>query len=65
MHSTIRKRSYSSAKVQFVLILRPFITAAQFVLGDVLVIFVMGTVRFIPFAFFVRGAASKRNPSST
>ena len=49
----------------FVLILRPFITAAQFVLSDVLVIFVMGMVCFIPFALFVRGAASKRNPSST
>jgi hypothetical protein len=49
----------------FVLILRPFITAAQFVLCDVLVISVMGMVCFIPFALFVRGAASKRNPSST
>ena len=49
----------------FVLILRPFITAAQFVLSDVLVIFVMGMVCFIPFALFVRGAASKRTPSST
>jgi hypothetical protein len=49
----------------FVLILRPFITSAQFVLSDVLVIFVMGMVCFIPFALFVRGVASKRNPSST
>jgi len=49
----------------FVLILRPFITSAQFVLSDVLVIFVMGMVCFIPFALFVRGAASQRNPSST
>jgi len=49
----------------FILIIRPFMTAAQFVLSDVLVIFVMGMVCFIPFALFVRGAASKRNPSST
>ncbi len=49
----------------FILILRPFMTAAQFVLSDVLVVFVMGMVCFIPFAFFVRGAASKRNLSST
>ncbi len=48
-----------------VLILRPFITAAQFVLSDVLVVFVMGMVCFIPFGLFVRGAASKRSPSST
>ena len=49
----------------FILILRPFMTAAQFMLSDVLVIFVMGMVCFIPLALFVRGAASKRNPSST
>jgi hypothetical protein len=49
----------------FVLILGPIVTAAQFVLSDVLVIFVMGMVCFIPFALFVRGAASKSNPSST
>ena len=49
----------------FILILRPFMTAAQFVLTDVLVIFVMGMVCFIPLALFVRGAAYKRNPSST
>jgi len=48
----------------FVLILRPFITGAEFVLTDVLVILVMGMVCFIPFALFVRGAASKRNASS-
>jgi hypothetical protein len=48
----------------FILILRPFMTAAQFVLSDVLVVFVMGMVCFIPFALFVRGAASKHNLSS-
>jgi hypothetical protein len=43
-----------------VLVLRPFITAAQFVLSDVLVVFVMGMVCFIPFGLFVRGAANPR-----
>jgi len=46
----------------FILILQPFITASQFVLSDVLVIFVMGMVCFIPFALFVRGVTSKRIP---
>jgi hypothetical protein len=41
----------------FILILRPYMTAAQFVLGDVLAVFVMGMVCFIPFALFVRGAS--------
>jgi hypothetical protein len=40
-----------------VLILQPFMTAAQFVLIDVLVVFVMGLVCFVPLALFVRGAA--------
>ena len=44
-----------------VLILQPFITTAQFVLSDVLAVFVMGMVCFVPFALFVRGAASKRD----
>ena len=48
----------------FILILQPFITPAQFVLTDVLVILVMGMVCFIPFALFVRGAASERNTPS-
>jgi hypothetical protein len=48
----------------FILILRPFITSAQFVLSDVLVVFVMGLVCFIPFALFVRGTLSNRNLSS-
>ena len=47
----------------FIMILQPFITEAQFVLSDVLVIFVMGMISFIPFGLFVRGVASKRNPS--
>ena len=49
----------------FILILRPFMVGAQFVLSDVLVISAMGMVCFIPFGLFVRGAASKRHPSST
>jgi hypothetical protein len=47
-----------------VLILRPFMTAAQFPLGDVLVVSAMGMVCFIPLAVFVRGAASKPSASS-
>ena len=46
----------------FIMILQPFITEAQFVLSDVLVIFVMGMISFIPFGLFVRGVASKRKP---
>jgi hypothetical protein len=49
----------------FILILQPFLTEAQFVLSDVLVVTVMGLVCFIPFALFVRGAASPRNPTSS
>jgi hypothetical protein len=47
----------------FILILQPFMTAAPFVLIDVLVILVMGLVCFIPLALFVRGTASKRSLS--
>ena len=43
----------------FVLILQPLITTAQFELTDVLVVFVMGLVCFIPFILFVRGVLSK------
>ena len=49
----------------FILILLPLMTTAQFALVDVLVVFVMGLVCFIPLALFVRGAESKRNPEST
>ena len=42
-----------------ILALRPFMTTAQFVLSDVLVVFVMGMVCFVPFALFVRGAVRK------
>jgi len=40
-----------------VLMLQPFITNVQFVLVDVVVVFVMGMICFIPFILFVRGVA--------
>ncbi|HUV26498.1 MAG TPA: hypothetical protein VMW34_03940 [Anaerolineales bacterium] len=43
----------------FVLFLQPLITPAQFLLTDVLVVFVMGLVCFIPFILFVRGVLYK------
>ena len=45
------------------LLLQPFLTAAPFILTDVIVIFIMGLVCFIPFVLFVRGVVSKRNSS--
>ena len=42
------------------LLLQPFLTAAPFVLTDVVVIFIMGLICFIPFALFVRGVVSGR-----
>lgn len=48
----------------FVFIIHPFITDAQFMLIDVLVIFVMGLVCFIPFILFVRGVVSKGKSST-
>ena len=41
------------------LFLQPLLTTAPFALADTVVIFIMGLVCFIPFAFFVRGVASK------
>jgi len=38
------------------LLLQPILTSAPFALVDVVVIFVMGLICFIPFALFVRGA---------
>jgi len=46
-----------------VLLLQPFLTAAPFVLVDVVVIFAMGLICFIPLALFVRGVVSNRNSS--
>ncbi len=45
------------------LLLQPFLTTAPFVLVDVVVIFTMGLICFIPFALFVRGVVSNRNSS--
>jgi hypothetical protein len=42
-------------------VLQPFLTATPFPVQDFVVIFVMGLVCFIPFAFFVRGAALNDN----
>jgi hypothetical protein len=43
------------------LFLRPLLTAAPFVLIDVIVIFILGLICFIPFALFVRGVLSGRS----
>jgi hypothetical protein len=45
------------------LLLQPFLTTAPFVLVDVVVIFAMGLICFIPFALFVRGVVSDRHSS--
>ncbi len=45
------------------LLLQPFLTSAPFVLVDVVVIFIMGLVCFIPFALYVCGVVSDRNSS--
>ena len=41
-----------------VLLLQPSLTTAPFVLFDVIVVFVMGFICFIPFALYVRGVVS-------
>ncbi len=48
----------------FLMILTPFITTAQFVLSNVLVVLVMGLVCFIPFGLFVRGVLLQGNLAS-
>jgi len=40
------------------LLLQPSLTTAPFVLSDVIVVFVMGFICFIPFALYVRGVVS-------
>ena len=40
----------------FFLLLQPILTATPFSMSDVIVIFAMGSICFIPFALFVRGA---------
>jgi hypothetical protein len=47
------------------LLLQPLLTAAPFVLADVVVILVLGLICFLPFAFFVRGVVSGRKSVST
>jgi len=47
------------------MLLQPFLTAAPFAPADVVVVFAMGLICFIPFFLYVRGVVSKRNLSST
>jgi hypothetical protein len=42
-----------------VLLLQPFLTGAPFALVDVIVVFIMGLVCFIPFGLFLRGVISR------
>jgi hypothetical protein len=42
------------------MILQPLITSATFILIDVVIVFIMGLVCFIPFGLFVRGVISAR-----
>jgi hypothetical protein len=42
-----------------VLLVQPFLTGASFALVDVIVVSMMGLISFVPFALFVRGAASE------
>ena len=44
-----------------ILLLQPVLTEAPFILVDVIVVFVMGLVCFIPFILFVRGVLSTGN----
>jgi hypothetical protein len=47
----------------FILIIQPIITDTQFMLSDILAVFVMGLVCFIPLSLFVRGVVSKGKSS--
>lgn len=44
------------------LLLQPFLTTAPFALADVVVVFTMGLVCFIPFVLFFRGVVAKQTP---
>ena len=46
------------------LIVQPLLTSTPFLLVDVLVVFIMGLVCFIPLILFVRGIKSESSPSS-
>jgi len=48
----------------FFLLLQPFLTTAPFAVADVIVIFVMGLICFVPFALFVRGVVARHSSSS-
>jgi len=45
------------------LLLQPVLTDAPFVLVDIIVVFIMGLICFIPFGLFVREVASKEKSS--
>ncbi|MEN8118642.1 MAG: hypothetical protein ABFS16_16785 [Bacteroidota bacterium] len=45
-----------------VLVLQPFMTGAPFPLIDVIVVFVMGFICFVPFLLFIRGVVSGKSP---
>jgi len=47
------------------LIIQPFLTSTPFLLVDVLVVFIMGLICFIPLTLFVRGIWVEDNPSSS
>lgn len=47
------------------LIIQPFLTSTPFLLVDVLVVFIMGLICFIPLTLFVRGVGVEDNPSSS
>jgi len=46
------------------LIVQPFLSSTPFLLVDVLVVFIMGLICFIPLAIFIRGIGTKDNPTS-
>jgi hypothetical protein len=43
------------------LLLQPLLTGVPFAIANVLVIFVMGLICFIPFTLFVRGVMASRD----
>jgi hypothetical protein len=45
------------------LLLQPFLTTAPFAVVDVIIVFVMGLVCFVPFGLFVRGVVGKSSSS--
>jgi CHASE2 domain-containing sensor protein len=47
------------------LIVQPLLTSTPFLLVDVLVVFIMGLICFIPLALFIRGIGVEDNSSSS